>query len=262
MVISKIRIKLNIQRHVKKPIKFDATLLKLPHIASKFKQAVEDKLKTNLMNTDIDNKLKIINDAMVAAGNESLVAKKGRSASWISANTLELVMKRRQLPRHQRNQRYLIDRAIKDSLKADKDDYWQKVAKDLEDANLAGNTRKLYEILRKCTGKTGSGDCPIMRNDGTVATQSEDKLERWSEHFSALLNAGTLDHESIPQQYLTAIPQSLNCNIEAPSTDEIARAIGRLKNRKSPGEDNIPPEFYKVACTELLVPLKSLFEQM
>ena len=58
-------------------------------------------------------------------------------------------------------------------------------------------------------------------------------------------------HIIIGSWHLLPLYPPLTCNTEPPSVDEICSAIKNLKNNKAAGEDDISPEFYKVAATEL-----------
>jgi len=71
-------------------------------------------------------------------------------------------------------------------------------------------------------------------------SKNEEQLKRWKEHFQEVLN--------IPPPIITPDIEeglTLDINIENISRDEMERAIGQLKNGKSGGVDNIPPEVIK-----------------
>jgi hypothetical protein len=127
----------------------------------------------------------------------------------------------------------------------------------MEDANKAGNTHKLYQIIHKCSEKNN------VTADGTVVSQINHKLQAWANHFSDFLNLGSSQLDgNIDPQYASPMFETLSsCSVEPPSRQEISAAIQR-KNNKLPGNDNIPPEFFKVAAGELAPALHSLFSQM
>ena len=52
-------------------------------------------------------------------------------------------------------------------------------------------------------------------------------------------------------------PYEINC--DPPTAEEISKVVSSLKNRKSPGEDGIPPELIKTCLSTLLEPLHALF---
>jgi hypothetical protein len=133
----------------------------------------------------------------------------------------------------------------------------------MEDANRSGNTRKLYQLLRKCAGtENATAAHSIEKADGTVVSNVDEQMKCWADHFSNLLNAGSSEHSTISNEFLTDPHPPVDCSTEAPSIFEIRSAIKRLKNNKAAGEDCIPPEFYKVAADEIVADLHALFSKM
>jgi len=262
MVCSDIQLRMCIQTQKPKLKKFNVGMLKLPHLTAKFQQEVGEKVSQIDNVESIDSIFDNVNATLISVGSELLTTKQNKLGSWVSAQTLELVTRRRTLPRNQRHKRRDIDHAIKVGLKNDREAYWQNIAAEMENANRAGNTRKLYQLIRKCTGKSSSITDAVKRADGSVASSEADKMKCWAEHFSNLLNAGPTVSDASDAEFSNVICDSIDCSVEAPSLVEIKLAIKKLKNNKSPGEDSIPPEFYKVAVNELAVALHKLFKLM
>ena len=88
--------------------------------------------------------------------------------------------------------------------------------------------------------------------------RTEDKLERWRQHFADVTNLPTVVRESslsrVPQvnhhgggtdssEVTTGGEDDLVC---VPSKEEIREAIAQLKNNKAPGEDEITAEMLKL----------------
>ena len=126
-------------------------MLKLPHIANRFRQVLKSKLATScITNTaSIDDDTSGINRILIEAGKETIPKNSKKFDAWISSNTLELVTYRRNIPRHRSEKRKDFDKLIKTSFQKDREAYWQGIAKDMEDANKAGNTFRLYQLLNK-----------------------------------------------------------------------------------------------------------------
>ena len=80
------------------------------------------------------------------------------------------------------------NRAVKNSVKTDKANFIEDLAKEAEDASAQGNMKQLYEITRKLAGKYKRTDRPIKDKNGNVLTSDEDQLKRWREHLEELLN--------------------------------------------------------------------------
>ena len=80
------------------------------------------------------------------------------------------------------------NRAVKNSVKTDKANFIEDLAKEAEDASAKGNMKQLYEKTRTLAGKYKRTDRPIKDKKGYVPTSDEDQLKRWREHFKELLN--------------------------------------------------------------------------
>ena len=79
--------------------------------------------------------------------------------------------------------------------------------------------------------------------NGTVLTTSDDQKLRWKEHFEELLN------RPAPEQTANITPkeEDLPISLEAPTMEEIKKAIRTLNNGKAAGPDGIPAEAMKAA---------------
>ena len=143
------------------------------------------------------------------------------------------------------------NRAVKNSVKTDKANFIEDLAKEAEDASTQGNMKQLYEITRKLAGKYKTTDRPIKDKNGNVLTSDEDQLKRWREHFEELLNRPP--PQNPPD--ITPAEEVLQINCERPSKAEIEKAIHHMKRGKASGPDKIPAEAIKAdieTSTEIL----------
>ena len=141
-----------------------------------------------------------IKEMWTSTCSEVLGKKKYQQKDWISADTLNKVQVRKQKKGAINNSRTRAakataqeeyteaNRAVKNSVKTDKANFIEDLAKEAEDASAQGNMKQLYEITRKLAGKYKATDRPIKDKNGNVLTSDEDQLKRWREHFEELLN--------------------------------------------------------------------------
>ena len=143
------------------------------------------------------------------------------------------------------------NRAVKNSVKTDKANFIEDLAKEAEDASAQGNMKQLYEITRKFAGKYKRTDRPIKDKNGNVLTSDKDQLKRCREHFEELLNRPP--PQNPPD--ITPAEEVLQINCERPSKAEIEKAIHHTKRGKASGPDKIPAEAIKAdieTSTEIL----------
>jgi len=91
LVISKIHLKLKLQKQQKASLKFNTHLLKLPHVSQKFRDTVSQKLSTFYTTNDIGVDNKQIGSVLIQAGGEVLGKRRGKLQPWVGADTMELV---------------------------------------------------------------------------------------------------------------------------------------------------------------------------
>ena len=75
-----------------------------------------------------------------------------------------------------------------------------------------------------------------------LLTSTEDKKERWTEHFTQLLS----ETSTVSDTVINSLPQrpEETCLDEIPTIHEVEKAISQIKDNKSAGPDGIPPELF------------------
>ena len=97
------------------------------------------------------------------------------------------------------------------------------------------------------------------KQSGEVITDKAKQLDRWVEHYSKLYSMENVVHQSALDaiDHLPLMPEL----DEAPSINELSKAIDRLPLGKAPGKDGILAEVIKNSKSTLLVPLHKLLTQ-
>ena len=201
---------------------------------------------------------------------EVLGKKKTQHTEWISANTIHKLETRRERKTVLNNSRTraakaraqeeytAVDREVKRSIKKDKRDYIDDLARQAETAAGQGNLRDLYLVTKKLTGKFQQTDKPAMDKNGNPLTTTKEQLKQWAEHFRELLNRPTPDSPPDIPSAETELP--INC--DKPSKAEIKKAIMTLRSGNVAGPDEIPAEAIKVDIETAVNMLYSLFSKI
>ena len=150
-----------------------------------------------------------------------------------------------------------VDREVKRSIKKDKRDYIDDLARQAESAAGQGNLRDLYLLTKKLTGKFQQTDKPVVDKNGNPLTTNE-QLKRWAEHFRELLNRPTPDSPPDIPPAETELP--ISC--DKPSKTEIKKAIMTLRSGKAAGPDEIPADAIKADIETAIQMLYSLFSKI
>ena len=140
-----------------------------------------------------------------------------------------------------------------------KNQWWIDKAQEIQRYADQHDQRQFFEAIKKAYGVTHRKSCPLKDKYGNLIKDQNQIKNRWREHYITVLN----QHTEIDYSALESIPQyevatSLESSI---SLEEIQRAIGSLKNNKSPGADQIPGEVFKSLLNhqETMEHFKALF---
>ena len=96
-------------------------------------------------------------------------------------------------------------------------------------------------------------------NQTTLLTEKQDLLNRWTEHFSKLLNeAPEIDQYAINNLRQAPVQNWMD---RCPEIDEISKAIDMVSDGKSPGSDGIHPEVFKRGGPKLLCALHEIIQE-
>ena len=89
---------------------------------------------------------------------------------WISGKSMDLLDKRRLLPvgRKHRTARKRVCCELKQSLRADREAWWNSKAEEMEVAHASGNVSKLFKIMRSTGAKRVSIDENILSKTVSV----------------------------------------------------------------------------------------------
>ena len=134
----------------------------------------------------------------------------------------------------------LKNKEVKKSARQDRKIYYEELASEARRREIG----TLYKITKELAGKSRAHDRPIKSKAGERLATERQQMDRWIEHFKEVLN---FDSEIEGSSFLAGHKgDELNINLEEISINEIKGALKLLKNRKSPGVDEITAEVLKV----------------
>ena len=101
--------------------------------------------------------------------------------------------------------------------------------------------KRFYESVKTVYGPQPASSSPLLSADGsTLITEKSRILERWAEHFDAVLNRPS----HINEEAINRLPQvDIIHEMDTPPTlPEVEKAIHQLFSGKAPGAGAIPVE--------------------
>lgn len=264
LVTGDIRIRLSSQpnNNPGRPRKLNIRNLKNTTIVTKFREELS--LQINQQSTEMQNNITNLQQSIRSISEKVIGHTIPGRQEWISEETWRLINERRKLKIELLNSRdeqrvakyQQLIKEIKKSARKDKRKYYDNIAKEAEVAARQNNMRGLYGKIRQLSRKGMQRNHPILHTDGTtLLTSTQDQVNRWKEHFCN--NSGTNSDINANGNNEAAITMNnennniTNIRQDVPDTNEIIRAINRLKNNKAEGIDGIPAELLK-ANAELM----------
>lgn len=137
-------------------------------------------------------------------------------------------------------ERKRLTRAVKLSLRSDREQYWTNLAERLEDAVRRHHSDAASKALKECVGVCRPMAQTLRDKDGEKITVLSDRVERFAEHFREHFNhappVGPFDPED-------GIAEGVyDCSEAVPSFAETTAALKSMKRGKAAGIDGIAVE--------------------
>ena len=122
-------------------------------------------------------------------------------------------------------------------------DYWLRLCGDIQAAADSGNTRAMYEGMKKAFGPSVNKIAPLKSTSGEIIKDRGKQMERWAEHYQELYSRENVVSDKAIEN-TTPLPTMDELD-SPPTIDELRKAIDSLSCGKAPGSDGIPPEIVK-----------------
>lgn len=120
--------------------------------------------------------------------------------------------------------------------------------------------KPIYRSIKKICGSADNGQGVLPKKaNGDPCKSDDEALARWTEHYESALNhPPALPCTSLDDAARLSTDEP-NVSVDAPSLDEVLRAISKLKNGRSPGSDGITAELLKYSISSSGPALHKLF---
>ena len=249
-------------RRAPKQVKVDPWKFRMmnPSQREAYREGIEKGLQQKQSEGSVQQKWERIRDVVkeemkkAAAGVE-----KKKQSEWITPETMTLVEKKReafvQLQQSYRlghadeevkcREKYReLNTEVKKAIRKDKKKWFEETAGKMEQAAKVGNSRSLFEEVKKLTGQKRAEVTKIQDKDKVIQTKPTEIAEVFSDYFHKLLNVkNTVKHELVKTIKEERHEEPAFSELaRTPTTEEITTAIKKLKPRKAAGEDGIVGE--------------------
>jgi hypothetical protein len=250
----KVKIQSTWKTGLQRRPRFDTSKLKTATQQKEFAVTLSNRFQAlaDLEDGSLEKKWERVKSTFNSTAEEVLGFRKREFKSWLSEETVKKVEERRTLKQQigsaktrlqkQRAQEEYnhMNREVKKSARKDKRDLVDRLATEAEEATEKQDMKTLHDITRQLSGRRTNTDRPVKDKDGNTLSKTQDQLDRWKEHFSCLLNGQQVENPPVIED-----GEDLDVNIGPITREEVVKAVHKIKNRKAPGPDSIPPEALK-----------------
>ena len=126
-------------------------------------------------------------------------------------------------------------------MKEDKEKWLDGVMKGLEGDMKRHRHRSFYKKMKRLTDNRIAPMSTILDERGQPLQKSEEKLERWKQHFEKVLNV----QNEVEANVLEDLEDHSETDTSQLTREEVEQAVKKLQNGKAAGEDEIVAEMLK-----------------
>ena len=134
------------------------------------------------------------------------------------------------------------DKLVKRSLRRDKREWANDIAKEAEGAAAVGNMKGVYDATRKLCNDRPKNITMVKDKEARLLTKDDEIRKRWRDHFTEVLNRPVPSEEAIIAQDTSTTETIETFYI---TKEEISKAVRNMKNGKAAGIDFITIEMLK-----------------
>ena len=177
-----------------------------------------------------------------------------QKAKWLSEETLQIAVKRREAKSKGEKKRYThLNAELERLARRDQKAFLSDQCKEIEENNRMGKTSDLLKKMRDTKiifrAKVGS----IKGRNGMDLTEAED-IKRWQEYTEELYKKDLHDPDNHDGVITHLEPDILEC--------EVKRALGSITMNEAGGGDIIPVELFHILKDNAVKVLHSVCQQI
>ena len=273
LIISKLNIRILPKRRPQgKPAhkRLNVVSLNKQAVSTELKETLEERAQQIQISDNVVESWEAFRDEVYRAAYETIGQTKRKHQDWFDENNDEinnLLEEKYRIQRVLENNKSPANQAaynnirstVQQRLRQMQDSWLKQKAEEIQNYADKNDMKRFYDAIKTVYGPQPASSSPILSADGQkLLTEKAHILDRWAEHFDAVLNRSS----HINEEAINRLPQNtINLNMGNPPTlSELEIAIHQLSSGKAPGADAIPAEVYKHTGPLLRNKLKQLID--
>ena len=180
--------------------------------------------------------------------------KKCKKAKWLSEETLQISVKRREAKSKGEKESYShLNAEFQRIARKDKKAFLSDQCKEIEGKNRMGKTRDLFKKIRDTKGTFNANMDLIKDRNGMDLTEAEDIKKGWKEYTEELYKKYLHDPDNHNGVITHLEPDILEC--------EVKWALESITKNTSSGCDGIPIQLFQILKDDVVKVLHSICQQ-
>ena len=252
LFIAKFRLKLKKVGKITRPLRYD-----LNQIHYNYTVEVTNRFKgLDLLDRVPEELWTEVYDIVLKAGIKTIPKeKKCKKAKWLSEESLQIAVKRREVKSKGEKERYThLNAECQRIARRDKKDFLNDQCKEIEENNRMGKSRDLFKKIRDTKGRFHAMMGTRKDRNGMDLTEAEDIKKKWQEYTEELYKKDLHDPDNRDGVITNLEPDILEC--------EVKWALGSITMNKASGGDTISVELFQILKDDALKALPSICQHI
>ena len=209
-----------------------------------------------LIDKVIDELCMEVHDIVQKTGIKTISKKKKcNKEKWLSAEALQIAVKRREAKSKGEKERYTcLNAEFQRIARRDKKAFLCDQCTEIEENNRIGKTRDFFKKIRDTKGTFHAKMGPIKDRNSMNLTEAEDVKKRWQEYTEELYKTDLHDPDNHNGVITHLEPDILECKVKW--------ALGSITTNKASGDDGIPVELFQILKDDAVKMLHSTCQQI
>ena len=237
------------------PKRLNVVSLNKEAVGTELKETLEERAQQIQISDNVVESWEAFQDEVYRKAYETIEQTKRKHQDWFEEKNDEinnLLLEKYRIPRVLENNKSPANQAAYNNIRSTvqqilqqmQDSWLKQKAEEIQNYADKNDMKRFYDAIKTVYGPQPASSSPLLSADEQkLLTEKAHILDRWAEHFDAVLNRSSY----INEEAINRLPQNtINLNMGNPPTlSELEIAIHQLSSGKAPGADVIPVEVYK-----------------
>ena len=269
LVMCKLKLRLKrIPRKQQHKPRRDLEALNNDTIRAAFRDKVEQDLTSSPSQiTALEDRVQRLNKVLQGAVNKVLPVVCKPNKPWITAYTLQLSEKKREMKQRrqestEKEKEYKrMCNLVRKAARTDKEEWIQKRCQDIEELAGGNRSREAYKLIKQINRVWKPKQSAIKDKNGKMLQDKADIRKRWTEYCSGLYTDDG-NSDAVVKELDQISPPPNEDELQDILLEEVAAAVKRLKKGKSPGIDEIAGEVIQAGGEKVIEEIHSICKQV